>query len=183
MSAVVFAGSAQFAVVQLVAAGAPAVALVLTGAILNLRHVLYSASLAPSLRAAPARWRAFLAYLLTDELFGVVSARPPAALSDSERTWFAAGVGGSLWVLWQASTLAGIVAGSRIPASWSLDFTATLTFIALVVPMLKGRAALAAGAVSASVAILALHMPLRLWLVAAVAAGVLAGVLAEGHAT
>jgi predicted branched-subunit amino acid permease len=181
MSAVIFAGSAQFAIVQLVAVGAPAVALVLTGAILNLRHVLYSASLAPTLRSRPFTWRALLAYLLTDEMFGVVSARPIKVLPERERTWFAAGVGGGLWVTWQASTFIGLVAGSRIPSSWSLDFTATLTFMALMVPLLTGRASLAAALASAAVTIFLLHVPLRLGLVAAACMGVLAGLLMEGQ--
>ncbi|MFI5275959.1 MAG: AzlC family ABC transporter permease, partial [Ktedonobacterales bacterium] len=66
MSIVVFAGSAQFAIVLLVAGGASAVVLVLTAAILNLRHLLYSASLGPPLRDAPRGWRLALSYLLVD---------------------------------------------------------------------------------------------------------------------
>src|SRR5262249_4371083 len=167
MSSVVFAGSAQFAVVQLVAAGAPAVALVLTAAILNLRHVLYSASLAPVLRPVSARWKALVAYLLTDESYGMVSARLQAGLAEAGRVPYMLGSGVMLWCTWQASTLAGLLVGAQIPSAWSLDFTATLTFIALAVPLLADRASVCCAAVAALASVLLLHAPLKLGLIAA----------------
>jgi predicted branched-subunit amino acid permease len=179
MSAVVFAGSAQFAVAQLVAVGAPALVLALTGAILNLRHLLYSASLAPELRPIRPRWKALLAYLLTDEMYGVVSTRLRRGLAGERVRWYALGSGLTLWTEWQLSTLAGLLAGGRIPAGWSLDFAATLTFIALVTPLLTDRPSLFAAAVAVVVAALTLHAPLKLGLVAAILAGVAAGLLAE----
>ena len=179
MSVVIFAGSAQFAVVQLVGAGAPAVILVLTGTILNLRHLLYSASLAPELRPTRPRWKALLAYLLTDEMYGVVSAQLRAGLASNEMRWYALGSGLTLWVEWQLSTLAGLLLGAQIPATWSLDFAATLTFIALVVPLLRDRPSGLAAAVAALAAALLIHAPLKLGLVAAIVAGVLAGLAAE----
>ena len=179
MSVVIFAGSAQFAVVQLVGAGAPAVILVLTGTILNLRHLLYSASLAPELRPTRPRWKALLAYLLTDEMYGVVSAQLRAGLASNEMRWYALGSGLTLWAEWQLSTLAGLLLGSQIPATWSLDFAATLTFIALVVPLLRDRPSGLAAAVAALAAALLIHAPLKLGLVAAIVAGVLAGLAAE----
>jgi 4-azaleucine resistance transporter AzlC len=179
MSAVVFAGSAQFAVVQLVAAGAPVVVLVLAGIIINLRHLLYSATVALPLRAESPRWKVVLAYLLTDELFGVFSARLRLGLPAAQRRWFMLGAGLTLWIVWQLSTLAGLLVGGEIPAAWSLDFTATLTFIALVVPMLADRPALVCAGAAGLAAIAALGLPLKLGLVVATLAGVLAGLLAD----
>src|SRR5262249_17651444 len=179
MSSIVFAGSAQFAVVQLVAAGAPALALVLTAAILNLRHVLYSASLAPVLRPVSTRWKALVAYLLTDESYGVVSARLRAGLAEAGRVSYLLGSGVTLWSTWQLSTLAGLLIGAEIPSAWSLDFTATLTFIALSVPLLADRASVCCAAVAAFASVLLLHAPLKLGLVAATVAGVLVGLAVE----
>jgi 4-azaleucine resistance transporter AzlC len=180
MSAMVFAGSAQFAVVQLVAAGAPAVILVLTGTVLNLRHLLYSASLAPELRPARPRWKALLAYLLTDEMYGVVSARQRAAgLVAGDVRWYALGSGLTLWTEWQLSTLAGLLVGAQIPRAWSLDFAATLTFIALVVPLLRDRPSGLAAAFAALAAALLVNVPLKLGLLCAMVAGVLVGLIAE----
>lgn len=182
MSVIVFAGSAQFAVVQLVAIGAPAVVLALTGSILNLRHLLYSASLAPELRYDRPRWKAALAYLLTDEMYGVVSARLRSGSLSGPVRWYALGSGLTLWSAWQISTLAGLLAGARIPAQWSLDFAAPLTFIALLTPLLRDRPSIFAAVVAALASIFTLHAPLRLGLVAAILAGVIAGLLADrGH--
>src|SRR5689334_19870858 len=69
MSSVVFAGSAQFVIAQLVAAGTPALVIILTAFIVNIRHLLYSASIAPAIRQLPRPWKWLLAYLLTDEAY------------------------------------------------------------------------------------------------------------------
>ena len=174
MSVVIFAGSAQFAVVLLVAGGASAITLVLTAAILNLRHLLYSASLAPTLRPTARGWRLALSYLLVDEVYGVVIGRM-RALPLPQRLRYMLGSGLTLWIAWQLSTLVGLLIGARIPASWSLDFAATLTFIALLVPLLRDRALVGAALVAAVVAALTLGAPLKLGLVAAAIAGIAAG--------
>lgn len=178
MSVVVFAGSAQFAVVLLVAGGASAVVLVLTAAILNLRHLLYSASLGPTLRDAPRGWRLALSYLLVDEVYGVVIGRM-LSLPMRQRLRYMLGSGLTLWIAWQISTLIGILIGARIPASWSLDFAATLTFIALLVPLLRDRALVGAALVAGIVAALTLGAPLKLGLVAAAIAGIAVGMLLD----
>ena len=69
MSSIVFAGSAQFVAAQLVHESAPGLIIVLTIAVVNLRHMLYSASIAPYIEHLPMRWKTFLAYLLTDEAY------------------------------------------------------------------------------------------------------------------
>ena len=69
MSSIVFAGSAQFLLAQLVGAGAPGLLMIGAVGLVNLRHVLYSASVAPMLRGLPRRWKVLLAYLLTDEAY------------------------------------------------------------------------------------------------------------------
>ena len=154
MSSVVFAGSSQFIATQLIREGAPGLVIVLTVFVVNLRHALYSASVAPYLRHLGPAWKALLAYLLTDEAYAVAISR--YIRDDARRTglaprahWYFLGAGLTLWSSWQVSTAAGIFLGARVPQSWSLDFTLPLTFIALVVPALKDRptvvAALGAG--------------------------------------
>jgi hypothetical protein len=71
MSALVFAGSSQFIAIGLVAAQTPVAIIVLTTLIVNLRHMLYSATLLPYLKDLPQRWRIPLAFWLTDETFAV----------------------------------------------------------------------------------------------------------------
>src|SRR5690606_27890655 len=74
-SALVFAGAAQLVIVQMLAAGAGALPIALTAGLLNVRHVLYSASMAQYVRHLPRRWRLLLAYLLTDEAYAVAVLR------------------------------------------------------------------------------------------------------------
>ncbi len=183
MSALVFAGSAQFVATQLVGNATPAVVIILTMAIVNLRHALYSASVAPYLRKLRPSWKGLLAYLLTDEAYAVTilnyqKGDNPTPHTE-QRHWFFLGAGLTLWTAWQASTAAGIFIGAQIPSSWSLDFTLALTFIALVVPNLKDTAAGVAAVVAGITAVITFAMPYKLGLMLAALAGILAGLWME----
>jgi 4-azaleucine resistance transporter AzlC len=180
MSAIIFGGSAQFITTQLVAGGAPGLVIILTVAVVNLRHMLYSASVAPYLQHLPLRWKAGLAYLLTDEAYAMAIQHLTTA-QGSNKHWFFLGTGLTLWAFWQLSTAAGILLGAVIPASWSLDFTIALTFIALVVPTLKDRPSVAAALAAGVAALLAYSMPYRLGIVVAALLGVAVGVLLESR--
>jgi 4-azaleucine resistance transporter AzlC len=183
MSSVVFAGSAQFIAVQLIRDAAPAAVVVLTIFLVNLRHALYSASVAPYVKHLDRRWKWLLAYLLTDEAYAVAASRyvrdghrpDPSPL----RHWYFLGAGVMLWASWQASTAVGIFLGAQIPSRWSLDFTLALTFIALVFPALKDRASAVAAVAAGLVAVAAAGLPYRLGLVIAALTGILAGMLLE----
>lgn len=183
MSAIVFAGSAQFILTQLVSAGTPALVMVLTAAIVNLRHVLYSASVAPYLRSLSPAWKLALAYLLTDEAYAVTIVHFTGSHSSPslQRHFFLLGSGLTLWSSWQLSTAAGIFLGALIPASWALDFTLPLIFIALVVPRITNLAAGSAALTAGVISIAALGLPYKLGLVLAAMAGILAGMLVEGR--
>ena len=179
MSAVVFAGSSQFMLVQLAGGGAPALVMVLTGFVINLRHALYSASIAPHTLSLNPVWKGVLSYLLTDEAYAVAILHYNADGPAERKHWYFFGAGLTLWTGWQISTAIGIFLGAQIPASWGLDFTLALTFIALVFPVIRDRptwlAAIAAGLTS----ILASGLPYKLGLVTAALVGILAGLLAE----
>ncbi len=183
MSAIVFAGSAQFIGVQLIGSGAGTAVLWLTTFIVNLRHMLYSASLGPYVRHLPARWRWLLAYLLTDEAYVVAILHyagddKPVA----NKHWYFLGAGLTLWTGWQLSTAVGIFLGAQVPASWSLDFTLALTFIGLVMPALQQRPHLGAALVAGVTAVLTFGWPYKLGLIAAALAGIVAGVWLEKRA-
>lgn len=183
MSAIVFAGSAQFVAAQFIGANVPALVIVLTAFIINLRHALYSASLAPHLRHLPARWKWLLAYLLTDETYAVTIAHyhqpdhQPGATA--RKHWYYLGAGLTLWLSWQASTAVGIFLGAEVPPSWSLDFTLPLTFIALVVPILKDRAGVTTALVAGGTAVLGASLPFKSGLLLATFAGIVAGLVME----
>ena len=182
MSAIVFAGSAQFVGAQLFLAGTPGVVIVLTTFIVNLRHALYSASVAPHLKRLDWRWKALLAYLLTDEAYAVAIThlgRPHDSPVAAQRHWYFLGAGLALWLTWQVSTAVGILLGAQIPAGWALDFTLALTFIALVVPALKDCPSIAAALTAGLIAVLAAGWPYKLGLVAAALSGIGMGLLLE----
>jgi 4-azaleucine resistance transporter AzlC len=182
MSSLVFAGSAQFVATELVQAAAPGIVIVLTIAIVNLRHVLYSASLAPHLAALPTRWKVLLSYLLTDEAYAPTALRYEEQGTTATSHWFLLGAGAALWMGWQASTAAGIAFGAAIPPSWPLEFALPLTFIAMVVPALRDRAAVAAALAGGAVALAAHGLPYRLGLILGACVGILVGVVFERRA-
>ena len=179
MSSLVFAGSAQFITTQLVRESAPGLVILLTIAVVNLRHMLYSASLAPYLAPLSTRWKALLAYLLTDEAYAptVIHYEKESATPFSH--FFLLGAGLMLWVNWQISTALGIFLGATIPESWSLDFALPLTFIAMVVPVLKDRPAIAAAVSAGVVALFAHTLPYQLGLIVAALVGIIVGTLLE----
>lgn len=180
MSAIVFAGSAQFIGAQLIGGGAPLSVLWLTTFVVNLRHLLYSTSLGPDLRHLSRRWRWLLAYLLTDEAYAVTAVHySNRAIPLTYKHWYFLGAGFTLWAAWQLSTALGIFVGAEAPASWALDFTLALTFIGIVVPALKDRASVAAALSAGLMAVLAFHLPYKLGLMAAALTGIAAGLLWE----
>ena len=179
MSSIVFAGSAQFIGAGLIGAGAPGAVVVLTTLIVNLRHMLYSASLAPYLRRLSPAWKAVLAYLLTDEAYAIAILNYEKPSEQDNKHWYFLGAGLALWTTWQAASAVGIFLGAQIPASWSLDFTLALTFIGLVVPAVRDRPALLAALSAGLTALLAAGLPFRLGLFLAALVGILTGMLAE----
>ena len=181
MSSIVFAGSAQFVGAQLIRVGTPGIVIVLTTFIVNLRHMLYSASIAPHLAHLSRRWKWLLAYLLTDEAYAVTITRYNQAVDSANKHWFLLGAGLALWGTWQVSTAVGIFLGTQVPSSWSLDFTLALTFIALVVPVLRDRPSMAVALSAGVIAVLAADLPYKLGLMIAAIGGIAIGLWVEAR--
>jgi 4-azaleucine resistance transporter AzlC len=183
MSMFVFAGSAQFIATPLFASGTPGIVIVMTTFVVNLRHMLYSASVAPYVRHLSRVWKYVLAFLLTDEAYAVsityYERGNPADVRQTQRHWYFFGAGITLWVSWQISTMVGIFVGAQVPDSWALDFTLALTFIALVIPVLRDRPAVLAALTAGIVALAAHGLPYKIGLMLAVLAGIAAGVISE----
>ena len=179
ISFIVFAGSAQFMITQLVTVGTPGALIVVSVAIINLRHALYSAALADKLNGLNLPWKALLAYLLTDEAYAAVIRRFESEASPRTRHWFLFGAGFGLWFVWQLACIAGVLLGAQIPSHWSLDFAGSITFIAIVVPLLHGRAAWGAMLAAGVVSVVAFALPYKLAIIAAALAGMAAGLLLD----
>jgi predicted branched-subunit amino acid permease len=140
MSTLVFAGAAQFAAVGYVASGLAWPGVILLTALLNARHLLYSAVLAPRLKAIPALRRALMAYLLTDEAFALSLNHFTRLGRTDERGYWIAAIG-STFIPWNLATLAGVALGGEIPdpARFGLDVVFPAAMIGLAVGLVTGR--------------------------------------------
>ena len=181
MSSIVFAGSSQFVAAQLVHDAAPGLVIVLTIAVINLRHMLYSASIAPYLEKLSPRWKTLLAYLLTDEAYAATIIHYENEGLTLTSHWFFLGAGFSLWFTWQVSSAFGIFLGTAIPTTWPLDFALPLTFIAMVMPVLKDYPVVAAALSAGAVALVANSLPFKLGLILAALAGIFIGTYLENR--
>jgi 4-azaleucine resistance transporter AzlC len=179
MSSIVFAGSAQFAATQLFAAGAPGPVIVGTVFTINVRHVLYSASVAPYLRRLGRRWTWLLAYLLTDEAYAVAITRFQQPGNRTNRHWYLLGAGLTLWVGWQASSACGVLLGTHLGDALGLSFVVPVTFIALVVPALRDRPTVAAALTGGVVAVAAGGLLYGLGIIVGAVAGIATGALLD----
>lgn len=185
LSTLVFAGSAQFIAVGLVTQGASIPIIILTTFVVNLRHALYGATLAPFVKHLPQRWLLPLGYMMTDESFVITSTHYDEPGDIRHKHWYFLGANLTIFIPWQIFTWIGIFAGSLIPESdvrrLGLDFAMSVTFIGLLVPLVKNRPALLAVIVSGVVAVITYTLPNKVGLTIALLAGVAAGVIAEGR--
>ena len=140
MSAIVFAGAAQLVALGMIKAGIGLTSILLTTLLITSRHLLYSMALREKVSPLPLKWRLSLGFLLTDELFAVVSADKRHIFN----RWYALGGGLGFYVFWNIATLFGIIAGKTIPNmdQLGLEFAIAATFIALVVPMVNAKSIL-----------------------------------------
>ena len=178
LSWLVFAGSSQVVAVHLLGSGAPVWVIVLTGWLVNLRFLMYSAALAPAFRGENAAVRSLCAYTLTDQSFAttlscLAQGRPPR-----ECARFCLGLSLAIWLQWQLASITGILLGSLVPPGLGIDFIVALTFIALIVPLLDRPLMRVAAVVGGAVALLP-PLPFRLNLMAAALAGAAVALLLE----
>jgi 4-azaleucine resistance transporter AzlC len=177
MSMSVFAGSSQFIAVGLVAGHAGLLVIWLTTFIVNLRHMLYAATLLPHVARLPARWRWTLGFLMTDETFAVMNGYygryPQAPLGH----WYFLGSGLAMYANWQMWTLVGLLFGAVFPRlqTLGLDFAMVATFIAIIVPQLARLPHFGAALAAGTFAYLLKDLPYKLGLMSAVLVGVAVG--------
>jgi predicted branched-subunit amino acid permease len=183
MSLLIFSGAALIVALQLITTQAPALVVVFSALVVNLRFMIYSASLAPYLNRLSVGRKSLLAYLLSDQAYAA-SITHMSESSVPNMAWLHfLGSGLTMWLAWQISVGIGMLAGTRLPASWSLEFTIPLTFLALAVLAIKDRFTAAAAVVAGIAAVLALGIPFKLGLVVAALIGILTGMLFERMAT
>jgi predicted branched-subunit amino acid permease len=142
----VIAGASQFAALQQMSENAPTIIVVLTALAVNLRMAMYSASLLPWLGAAPLWQRAVIAYLNVDQTYAqsIAAYERHPAMPLSERLGYFFGLAAPVAPTWYVMTLVGALAGQQIPPEFALDFAVPIAFIAVIAPMLRTLAHLAA---------------------------------------
>jgi len=179
ISVVVFAGASMVAAAQLLASGTPALLVVLTTLFINLRFMMYSASLRLHFGREPLGWRLLMAYLQADNVYGLTIMRyadkPDAP---GERDFFM-GAALVVWAAWQLAVAAGILIGAGVPASWRLEFAAPLAFIAMTIPLLRDRAMVGAAIVAGLTVVASNSLPFKLSIPLAALAGIGAGLALE----
>jgi len=179
MSVFVFAGASMVASAQLLASSAPALLIVLTTLVINLRFMMYSASLRLHFADAPLRQRLAVAYLTADNVYGLMLSRFSDHPDDPGKFDYFLGAGLVVWAAWQAAVLAGVLIGAGVPAEWRLEFAAPLAFIAMTIPLLRDRAMVAAAVAAGAVIAVSSDIPLKLNIVLAAAVGIAAGLFCE----
>ena len=139
MSLILYAGSAQFIVVALLAAGAALSAIVFTVFLVNVRHLLYSAALAPYMRRLPLWMNVLVGIELTDETFTLTSSKLLRGRA-AQGGWFM-GIQMTAHVIWVLSTLLGAVVGNVLGdlRVWGLDFALPAMFAGLLFMQLEHR--------------------------------------------
>jgi predicted branched-subunit amino acid permease len=180
-STIVFAGASQLAAIDVLSDGGSAIVAALAACTINLRMLLYSASLAPHLAREPLLRRLAVAYLLTDQAYAVSITRWTTDGERPERRLpFYFGGGALLWVVWLASTIVGALIGNAVPDDLPLDFAVPLVFLVLLVPAISSRPAAIAAAAGGAAAVAAAEAGLGpLSVMVGAISGIVAGTLAE----
>lgn len=181
LSSIVFAGSAQFVAVGMLAAGTSLGFIVGATLIVNLRHLIYAASLLPHVKHLPQRWRIPLGFLLIDEVYAATYPNYLKNQKEPNNHWHYLGVGVAFFVSWNVATLVGIFFGANIEgiANWGLDFAMSATFIGMVMPHLINKPMIAGVLTSAVLAIITYSLPHKIGLVISSISGMAVGYCLE----
>ncbi len=151
MSLLVFAGSAQFICVAMLAAGASIPAIILTTFVVNLRHTLMSSALAVHLSGVSRRFLSLFAYGITDESFAVNMTRFRDGNWDRRRALIVNQLANAVWVL---ATITGTLIGQFVPqGAFGIDYALTGMFICLLVFQLQGRIYILTGLLAAAISV------------------------------
>jgi len=180
MTFLVYAGSAQLASLPLILAHAPIWVVFATGLVVNLRFVIFSALLGPHFAHLPWKQRLFYGYISGDLTVALFLQRFPTMAQIPGKLSYLQGLMFPNWLSWQAGTLVGIFLGSAIPTAWGLGFAGTLAILCITVPLIINSAALCGVVMAGVVSVAAYGFPYKLGLLAAVVAGMLAALAAEG---
>ena len=179
MALVAYAGSAQLAVLPLLAAGSPIWVVWLTATCVNLRFVIFSNLWRRYFGGLPRRRRCTIGYFSGDVTFVIFQRAYPDAQPGAGREPFFWGLAVTNWLAWQLPCVAGIFLADAIPVAWGLGFAGVLALLAMACAMLSGRIEAMSAVVAAGAAVAAFALPLKLNILVGIAAAVVIGLVAE----
>jgi len=172
MSLLVFAGSAQLAVLPLISSGAPIWVVWTTALCVNLRFVIFSAQWRPYMMGYSRAQRLRMRYFTADLNYVMFMRRFPEPQPSSEQAPYFWGGVATNWLAWQVPSMVGIFLADSIPVHWGIGFAGTLALLGIAASLLTDRATAVAGAVAGCAAVAAYALPLKLNIVVAIAAAV-----------
>lgn len=180
-SVVVIAGAAQFTALQLMAENVPTLVVIISALAVNLRMAMYSASLTPHLGALPFWRRVLVAYCLVDQSYAlsVLEYEKRPEMNVAQKFSFFIGAITPVLPTWYAATVVGALVGQAIPPAFALEFAVPITFLAMIGPMLRTPAHIAAAFVSVSGALVFVFLPWNLGLIVAAVLGMATGAEVE----
>ena len=179
MGLTVYAGSAQLAVLPLMAVGAPLWVVWFTAICVNLRFVILSSMWRSYFSHLSLRHRLSAAYFSGDVIFVNFMRRYPKAKPEPEQVPYFWGAALTNWLAWQIPSTLGIFLADQIPLSWGLGFAGVLALMGVLLSMLNDRATWVASVVACTAAVAAFAMPLKLNILVAIAAAVTCGLMME----
>lgn len=160
-----FAGAAQLAAVDLMNHHAAAAVVIVTGLMINLRFLLYSAALVPTVQGANTLTKMLCAYFITDQNYAVMSAHRKSLQTEEQALRFYLGASFSMFLIWHASVMVGFIFGNLAPQAWSLDYAVPVSFVALLIPNLKNRKHVSVAIFSAITSLMLHSLPMRIGLI------------------
>jgi predicted branched-subunit amino acid permease len=153
----------------------------LTTFVVNLRHMLYGATMVPFYKNLNLFWKMVLAFGLTDETFAVAVSRYNQNYGVQDNHYYNLGSMVFMYLNWNLCTIIGLTAGKAFPeiSQWGLDFAMPATFIGIVIPYLVSKPMWASVLTAGTVSIVSSGLPHKLGLMVAAIAGVVVGLAWE----
>jgi len=178
-SFIVIAGSAQLLALNMIKTGSGLAVIIFTTFIINLRHILYSASMAGEVREASFLTKVFMSWALTDEVYAISIKEMDKNKGEKYLFYFTVML--TFWAMWVLADFLGAVIGAAFPdiQKYGLDFAMVAAFIAIVVPQIKSQACTVAALVASVSGVLLVILPWSLGIVVASLLGVLAGLFMD----
>ena len=177
MSLIVFGGASQIVLLQLFSGGASSLVIISSVGAVNSRHLLYGAVVSEHLSDLKLIWKIIISYFLIDQAFAI-SNEYLKKNKNRNRYFHLVGGGATCWVIWQSTTLLGIVLGASIPEKLGLSFAVPLTFLALLVNDFRKFINVIVIIISGTVATLGYnYIPFKAYVIVAALAGLLTAMI------